>query len=75
MIALKIKSCKALDKVLECLEYYGYLWVEGGFKPTESRYYNMRLPKIDIYLILSTSTKVIGKGPILFDAYIIEVID
>lgn len=76
MIALRIKSCRVLDKVLECLERHGYFWAleSDGYKPTESRYYNMKLPIIDINLLISTSTKTIGKGPILFDAYIIEVI-
>lgn len=75
MIALRIKSCKVLDKILECLEYHGYHWVDGLSKPTKSKIYGMKLPKIDIHLLISTSTKIIGKGPILFDTYIIEVIE
>lgn len=71
MITLRLKSCKALDKVLECLEYHDYHW-SSGHKPTESWFYKATLPKIDVSLTLSLADKIITKGT---SYYIIDVIE
>lgn len=73
MITLRIKSCQALDKILECLEYRGYYWLDSGRKPTKSRIYKATLPKINVFLTLSVIDKKISKTTI--GDYTIEVID
>lgn len=72
MITLRIKDCKILNKVLECLEYYGYRWLSSGHRPTETRMYKSTLPKIDVALTLHIADKKITKG---VSYYIIDVIE
>ena len=72
MITLRIKSCQALDKVLECLEYHNYHWLASGYRPTESRMYKSTLPKIDVSLTLHIAEKKVTKG---VSYYIIEVVE
>ena len=72
MITLRIKDCKILNKVLECLEYYDYYWLSSGHRPTETYLYKATLPKIDICLTLSVVDKKITKS---FSYYVIDVIE
>ena len=72
MITLRMKDCKILNRVLECLEYYGYHWLSSGHKPTETRMYKSTLPKIDVALTLHIADKKIAKGA---SYYIIDVIE
>ena len=73
MITLRMRDCKILDRVLECLEYYDYHWSTSGRRPTETRIYKATLPKIDVLLTLSIVDKKITKDSLSY--YLIEVIE